>query len=330
MLRRDSRLVPIVLIDADIVCYRGTVAAQEDVDWGDGQEGVTVNTKAAIRNAHNITKQWAGMVRGVTGKPILCFSCANQDYFRRDIAPYKMDRGPKPVAYHAALASLSEEYRIIRWPRMEADDVLGIMGTSPKLDAVVITLDKDLKTVPCNLLNPMKQKRPVRIKEWEADKFWMTQALEGDKSDGYPGCPGIGSVKAERALKDCRTLADLWAAVRDTFIDTGLTEAHALAQAQLARILRREDFDKHEEIIKLWHPNPAKTRYISITPAVSLQSESTPRRRARAKAKSATSSSTSSASKGSSSRTRSSRCSGRSRPARDLGRRRSTKRSKGA
>ncbi len=316
----------IALLDADIICYRATVVAQEDVDWGDGQEGYTVNTKNAIANARSMTKQWAAMV-GKNAKPVLCFSCADQNYFRKDIGPYKESRGSKPIAYHAAVRALSEEFEVLRWNRMEADDVMGIIGSSPKLSSVVVTIDKDLKTVPCNLLNPIKQKRPVRIKEWEADRFWMTQALIGDRVDGYPGCPGVGPVGADKVLKDCRTLADLWAAVRDTFIDKGLTEADALVQTQLSRILRRPDYDKDKEIITLWHPNSSQARRILIS-AASPQLASTPPRAGRAKAKSETPSSKSSASKDSSSRPRSSRCSGRSRNMQDLGRKRSKRRSK--
>jgi hypothetical protein len=38
------------------------------------------------------------------------------------------------------------------------------------------------------------------ITEAQADRFHMIQTLTGDVTDGYPGCPGIGPVKAEQIL----------------------------------------------------------------------------------------------------------------------------------
>jgi len=34
-------------------------------------------------------------------------------------------------------------------------------------------------------------------------RFLYTQVLTGDTVDGYKGCPRIGKVKAEKALRDC-------------------------------------------------------------------------------------------------------------------------------
>jgi 5'-3' exonuclease len=254
----------VALIDADVVAYRASAAAQEDVEWGDGLTGATINTKAAIYNAHSLVRTWSGMIR--PHKIILCFSDPNGHNFRRKVGPYKQDRGEKPGAYWEVVASLSAEWEVKTIPWLEADDVMGIMGTSQKLkNPIIVSIDKDMKGIPGKLLNPLKDKRARVIKPVEADRFWMYQVLVGDKVDGYSGCPGIGPVKAERILAPCKDLAAMWAAVRDTFTDRGLTEADALQQARFARILRREDYDKTKETITLWHPTPSKRTRIDLT-----------------------------------------------------------------
>ena len=36
----------------------------------------------------------------------------------------------------------------------------------------------------------------------EGRYFHMMQTLTGDTADGYPGCPSVGKVTAEKILKD--------------------------------------------------------------------------------------------------------------------------------
>jgi DNA polymerase-1 len=62
----------------------------------------------------------------------------------------------------------------------------------------------------------------------------MYQTLVGDTSDGYPGCPGIGPVKAEKVLG----MPPNWQDVVGAYRAAKLTEADALVQARVARILR--------------------------------------------------------------------------------------------
>jgi 5'-3' exonuclease len=89
--------------------------------------------------------------------------------------------------------------------------------------------------------------------------------LVGDTADGYPGLPSVGPKKAEALLKDvfkthkAWTLNCPWAwdAVKAAYIARGLTEADAIKQARLARILRNEDWDAVKKEPILWSPPSA-------------------------------------------------------------------------
>ena len=144
---------------------------------------------------------------------------------------------------------------------LEADDVIGLLATGKYADRhVVVSTDKDMQTLPCALFNPNKDVRPRRVRQVQADIFWMTQTLTGDTTDGYPGCPGVGPKKAAAALAEASpNMASLWETVVRTYDERGRTEEDALVQARLARILRHGDFDKQNMEVKLWHPTHPTT-----------------------------------------------------------------------
>ena len=83
----------------------------------------------------------------------------------------------------------------------------------------------------------------------QADRTHLTQALTGDITDGYSGCPGIGPKTAIKVLKE----GD-WIEVVAAYEKVGLTEEDALIQARVARILRHGEYNKKTKEVKLWTP----------------------------------------------------------------------------
>lgn len=152
--------------------------------------------------------------------------------------------------------AVEDRYRTERLHGLEADDLLGILATTPPKydDAIVVSLDKDLRTIPGRHLNPGKETEPVVVTELEADHSWLMQTLTGDTSDGYVGIPGVGPKKALKILMNTSSLAAKWRRVVEAFRADKLTEADALTQARVARILRRSDYDKDSKSVLLWHP----------------------------------------------------------------------------
>jgi DNA polymerase I len=145
---------------------------------------------------------------------------------------------------------------------LEADDVMGILATTDKYSdrAVIVSIDKDMRTIPGRHLNPAKDTRIVTVTPDEADYAWMTQTLVGDSSDGYKGCPGVGPVGAYKILpalgrrSEGEWLKRAWPLVVSAFAGKKLSEDDALMQARMARILRRSDYDKTTKEVILWHP----------------------------------------------------------------------------
>lgn len=241
----------VALLDADVIAYRAAVVAEDTTDWGDGQEGSTVNYRTAARNAVSLTKRWIAASEATSA--LACFSHTDK-CFRYGLFPgYKPGRVAKPAAYQVAREAICEEFKWREIPGLEADDVVGVIHTSPKFNTVAVSIDKDFRTLPGRLYDPVKRKW-WDISRTEADRYWMLQTLIGDRIDGYLGCRGIGPKKAEKALAAAPDLRSMWATVVALFEKAGGTARDALLQAQLARILRREDFDRETGEITLWSP----------------------------------------------------------------------------
>jgi len=247
----------VLLLDADILCYQTTASVETEVDWGDDFWTLHSDLQEAIDRlgadvAYLTDKLSADEV-------ILCFT--DGENFRKQIYPqYKTNRKGvrKPLAYKALVAHCKENYETFTRPNLEADDVMGILATWPKFrpgaKKVIVSEDKDLKTIGgAWLFNPAKHDEPVFNDPHEAYLYFLEQTLTGDTTDGYPGCPGIGPVKAKAALEKADEGAE-WAAVVALYLKAGLSEEVALQQARCARILHATDYDFKRKEPKLWLP----------------------------------------------------------------------------
>ena len=172
--------------------------------------------------------------------------------FRKSVCPlYKHKRGVKPVMYRPFVGWIKENHHTIVAPTLEADDVMGILGSGEGY--TMISEDKDLKTIAGRHYDLNEQIEFV-IDPFTADYFWMTQTLTGDAVDGYKGLPGTGPAGAEKILKGASTLPEMWTRVVEAYTAKGLTKDDALQQARLARILRDGDYDWNTNKVTLWKP----------------------------------------------------------------------------
>jgi DNA polymerase-1 len=142
---------------------------------------------------------------------------------------------------------MMSKYNTIIYKGLEADDVLGILGTSNP-DTIIWSEDKDLLTVPArHWLNG----EVATITEEEADYNLAYQTLVGDSTDNYSGCPTVGPKTANKLLSNgCG-----WDKVVAAFKAKGLSEEVALENARLARILRNGEYDTDTGEVKLWQPH---------------------------------------------------------------------------
>lgn len=242
----------VLLIDGDILLYKIAINNEVETHWGDGLW--TLHSDA------NICKADVDLVIEDLGSSLeaddYVVALTDSKNFRKDVLPtYKNNRKDKrkPLALKELREYVIKKHRGIVWDNLEADDVMGIMATEPtEEERIIVTIDKDLKTVPCNLSSDGLNVQ--RIPERLADYWFMIQTLTGDKVDGYDGVEGIGIKTAEKLIKKYTNvpLLDLWKIVKKIYVDKGYTEAEALQQARVARILRHGEYNKKTGKVKLW------------------------------------------------------------------------------
>lgn len=275
-----------ILVDGDLFAYQLACAEEKPYDFGEGSFVLTADAESGKANLTALIDSFAERLHADR----IVVALSDAENFRHSVMPsYKSNRDGirRPMILGPLKAHLEATYECFRRPKLEADDVLGILATNSKVipgEKVVVTEDKDLRSVPGLHWNPKKEGQtpkqlPIRITEEEADVRFYSQVLSGDIVDGYSGCPGVGVVRAEEIVREMRAVVryeeeitrgpnkgktrvlwrseparDVWHAVVSHYEKAGKTEEDALQAARVARILRNTDYDfKNKEPI-LWSP----------------------------------------------------------------------------
>lgn len=249
-----------LLIDGDILVYKGAYLGQEETDWdGDGNTTITSN--------YDYATQWVDQeietyIETLNAEAVMVALSDRSQNFRKQIdAGYKAKRPKtKPILYAALRNHLAKAWKAQKADWLEGDDLLAIMATNGQFeDPVIISTDKDFKQVPCQLSKNGAdiQKRS----QYQADCFFMQQVLQGDSTDNYPGCPGIGEKRARALILEAvgtdrksPVIPRVWPQVVEMYRAKGLTEDDAIRQARLAYILRDGDYCLETGAIRLWTP----------------------------------------------------------------------------
>jgi DNA polymerase-1 len=241
-----------LLIDGDVFVYQFACAAEVATHWGDDFWTLHADAKTTKEKLDAFMDELKAKLEA--DHLIIALSDPTRNYFRKQILPtYKANRDKvrKPIILKELRGYMEAQYECFERPGLEGDDVLGILATSEKIvkgEKVIVSIDKDLKTIPGLHYNTNKPELGVyAITEEEADYWHLFQTLTGDPSDGYSGCPGIGPKKAEELLADSAT----WETVERVFQKAGLGSEEAKAQSQMARILRAQDYDFVKKKAKL-------------------------------------------------------------------------------
>lgn len=248
-----------LLVDADIFAYVASSATQKSYHFGGAEEApsVAADLEQALEIASRDIEDVANKLKAT--KVIVCLT--DDANFRHGVYPeYKGNRleVQKPVNLKAVKDFYAANFETYQRPGLEADDCMGILSTHATLvsgEKIIVSTDKDMKTIPGLLYNPKKDKAPRRISELDADRYFMEQTLTGDATDGYPGCRGIGPKSPfVTELAEAKTLKDLWSIVIRGYASKKKTPEEALVQARCARILRASDWDFAGRRPRLWSP----------------------------------------------------------------------------
>lgn len=273
----------VLLIDGDIVAYELSASTQRDYvlpEAGDAKVTIT-DPEEAIRGMRQKIDGW--IAEREADHAIVCLSDDFSNFRKKVLPTYKGNRkGERPAILYDMKDELARHYEVARWANIEADDVMGIMATEPqtKERRCIVSVDKDLATIPGWLWNPMKMAKPTKISPEDADRFFLKQVLTGDTTDGYSGCPSAGPKLAEEIIEQEYYLSrrekvisrgpragqidvlwdkersvptmPVWERILTAYAKAGLTEEDALVQARCAFILRHGYYEDGR--VTLWEP----------------------------------------------------------------------------
>lgn len=252
-----------LLIDTDTLVYAAASRCETNTDWGDGVWSLTANLDEAKAF---FTSDLKRILREAQAQDfVLAISDYYNDRWREGLMPsYKKNRvARRPLVYDALRQWLEKHPNAKTKEHLEGDDILGILMTddrfAPGVEKVCVAIDKDMQQIPGLHLNYQNARdtgvwTPVRIHLKDADRFFMYQTLTGDSVDGYKGCPNVGPKRAEKILEGGSSLSDWWPLIVSAYESKGLSESDAIQQAQVARILRREDYDFENRRVIPWQP----------------------------------------------------------------------------
>lgn len=250
-----------LLIDGDTLVFESAASVEYETEWDDGLWTLHSNLDAGMLKLKESIEEIIEKLKATS----VIIALSDDTRWRNSVMPtYKQNRKKtrKPLIYTPLREWVHESYETYQRPGLEGDDVLGILATHPTLipgdQKVIVSIDKDLQTIPGLLFNYKKAREQsgdwgklVReVTEAEADRYHLFQTLTGDTTDGYPGCPGIGPVSAEKVLGDDPS----WAKVIEAYKKAKLGEGAALQQARVARILRHTDYNFKKKEVILWNP----------------------------------------------------------------------------
>lgn len=281
----------ILVMDGDWLVFQAMSAAEVETDWGDDIWTLECDHAKARSILEDSIKSYSTRKKAWAGAPIV-LAFTDEVNWRKVLVDenYKANRkaSRKPVGYRDFLAKLweREEFYCIKEPRLEGDDVMGIIGSNSQAfgakKAVLVSCDKDFKTIPncdflwCTTGNILTQTE-------ETANYWhLFQTIKGDITDGYSGIPGWGDTAADfldapymveqvtSVLKSGKNKGQevtkwvkrereahetLWDCIKSIGAKAGMTEDEIVAQGRMARILRFEEYNFVDKEIYLWEPS---------------------------------------------------------------------------
>jgi DNA polymerase-1 len=234
----------IAVLDADIFVFKVAEAAQKTIMFDEYAISIGDKNEAIVALSN-----WIYFIQKKldADEVILCFT--GKDNYRKEIWPeYKTHRvTPKPPLMKELRDWCEQRHNCVTDDRLEADDVVGQYMSNPqdKVQFIGVSEDKDLQGVPGWLYNPAKDGIPHKVELEDAIKFFYTQVLTGDTSDGYKGVPGVGPVKAtkylDRAWEESEGVYEFidkgWEAIVKVYEKSYLDEREAIVNASMAKIL---------------------------------------------------------------------------------------------
>ena len=247
-----------ILIDADVLAFESSIIAQENIQWEEELWTVHADMAVAKNRVIGRIEQFKDLLKA--DEVVLALS--DRANFRRKLFPeYKSNRRKSvlPIILKPMKEWMINELDAQLWANVEADDVLSILATerpNRQDKRIIVSIDKDFKSVP-GIFYDYNREEYHEPTEEEADNFHLLQALMGDSTDGFSGAKGVGAVTAKKWLDEH---GYTWDSVVALYAKKGQDEQDALMNAWMARLLRKQEYNKKQkQITKLWTPKNYQT-----------------------------------------------------------------------
>ena len=236
----------IAILDGDIIAWKVAFVADIEGDLA-------------------IDSLLGGIINNWTPEDVtdIIVALSHKKNFRKEVYPaYKANRKgqDKPDSLGRVFETIEESYNCLTYPKLEADDILGIYAS--RGHAISVSIDKDLKGVEGWLFNPDKDEEPRYISEEEAEKWFCIQWMSGDSTDGIPGMWRVGQKTAEKLL-DSWEYADWYENILEMYEEekykpkksADRLDNIAISMGQCVRILQDNNYDEDKkEITTMWDP----------------------------------------------------------------------------
>lgn len=206
------------VIDADSIVYIVAYNFKDNLDLGDTMfvEGKCETFLESIMEKTQSTS-YAGVF-------------SSSSYLRTEIYKYDLYKGARPekpewLSFWSPVIKkfLIEQKGFFVVPDgYEADDFMYVEYLASKKEGfipVFCSPDKDIKQLP-GLHYDYKLDKMCQVTEHSAYLNLYTLMLEGDKGDNITGIPGIGEVKAAKALASCQDWADMHLVVLNQYLSS--------------------------------------------------------------------------------------------------------------
>lgn len=273
-----------LLIDGDVIAYKAAASIERAINWGEGLWTLHSQEQEGIEAVEAMIEGYKERLGAK--KHVIALTDQNANWRLRVWPSYKAHRKDvrKPLCLPQMREHLLANHQCYLRDNLEGDDILGILATHPTLvpgPKIIVSVDKDFYTIPGSFFRDVASATPMveDVSPARAAYSHLYQTLIGDATDGYPGCPGVGPETARTALREGlvyeshqHTLSrgprkgqvetrwepgrkgTPWEVVVSLYQKAGLTEADALVQARVARILHHQDYDFIKKEPILWTP----------------------------------------------------------------------------
>ena len=146
--------MPKLLIDGDVYLYKACCAKEVATEW----EGGFWTYHADFDETRGLLEDLIQELLDELDATEFVFALSDRSgNWRKTLEPtYKNNRkGKKPLVYRALSEWCEENLNTVLLHHAEGDDVLGILATMPGAeDVIIVSIDKDMQTLPTRIFNP--------------------------------------------------------------------------------------------------------------------------------------------------------------------------------